>query len=152
MRRDATPPLRPVAPPEVSTAHLWREPTPNEPERPLLVGDFDDHFDLDRRIFWKNRDPHSRSGMAPRGTEDFAEQVTRTVDDRGLPRERGVACDESHYFDDGSNVVHPTDNRRHRGERVQNAYPGALLSRYFVYISSDLPRDDELTANEGQLT
>ena len=46
----------------------------------------------------------------------------------------------------------PTDNRRHRGERVQNAYPGALLSCYFVYISSDLSRGDELTANEGQLT
>ena len=58
MHRDATPPLPPVAPPEVSTAHLWREPTPNEPERPLLVGDFDDHFDLNRRIFGKNQDAH----------------------------------------------------------------------------------------------
>lgn len=152
MRRDATPPLPPVAPPEVSTGHHRRGPTPNEPEGPLLVGDFDDHFDLDRRIFRENRDPHSRSGMAPRVTEDFAKQVTRTVNDRGLPREGGVACDESHDFDDGSNVVQPTDNRRHRGERVQNAYPGALLSCYFVYISSDLSRGDELTANEGQLT
>ena len=54
MRRDATPPLLPVAPQEASTGHLWREPTPNGPERPLLVSDFDDHFDLDRRIFGKN--------------------------------------------------------------------------------------------------
>ena len=46
MRRDATPPLPPVSPPEVSTGHHRRGPTPNEPEGPLLVGDFDDHFDL----------------------------------------------------------------------------------------------------------
>ena len=54
MHRDATPPLPPGVPPGASTGHLQRGPTPNGPEHPRLVGDFDDHFDLDRRIFGKN--------------------------------------------------------------------------------------------------
>src|SRR5699024_8620370 len=79
-------------------------------ERASGLANFNDQFQFDWRSCWKSSNPDSGPSVLTSISKHLAQEITRAVNDSGLPGERLTMCcggagNEPSQFDDAFDVV-----------------------------------------------